>query len=141
VDALKIDRSLARGMQTDRATSDPVEVLIALAHKTKLRALAQGVETSRQLERLLELDWEFGQGYYFSQPLDAKAAQLFMRQVAPTRATRVGAKESLTQIPLARAVSRRNHSAVLGSAAQAIEHAPSMERDFANGLFPLALIA
>lgn len=65
----------------------------ALADKMKLRAIAEGVETSRQAERLLELDCEFGQGYYFSQPLDAKAAQLFMRQeVAPTRATRVGAK-------------------------------------------------
>ncbi len=92
MDALKIDRSLVRGMQTDRATSDIVEVLIALPHKMKLRAIAEGVETSRQLERLLELDWESGQGYYFSQPLDAKAAQRFMRQLAPTQATRVGAK-------------------------------------------------
>lgn len=93
VDALKIDRSLVREMQTDRATSDIVEVIISLAHKMKLRAVAEGIETPRQLERLIELGCEFGQGYYFSQPLDAKAAQQFMRQqVAPTRATKVGAK-------------------------------------------------
>jgi diguanylate cyclase (GGDEF)-like protein/PAS domain S-box-containing protein len=88
VDALKIDRSLVREMQTDRATSDIVEVIISLAHKMKLKVVAEGIETSRQLERLLELGCEFGQGYYFSQPLDAKAAQQFMRQqVAPARAT------------------------------------------------------
>jgi len=92
VDALKIDRSLVREMQTDRATSDIVEVIVSLAHKMKLRAVAEGIETPRQLERLLELGCEFGQGYYFSQPLDAKAAQQFMRQqVAPARAAR-GAK-------------------------------------------------
>ena len=86
VDALKIDRSLVREMQTDRATSDIVEVIILLAHKMKLRTVAEGIETSRQLERLLELGCEFGQGYYFSQPLDAKAAQQFMRrQVAPAK--------------------------------------------------------
>ncbi len=88
VDALKIDRSLVREMQTDRATSDIVEVIISLAHKMKLKVVAEGIETPRQLERLLELGCEFGQGYYFSQPLDAKAAQQFMRQqVAPARAT------------------------------------------------------
>jgi diguanylate cyclase (GGDEF)-like protein/PAS domain S-box-containing protein len=93
VDALKIDRSLVREMQTDRATSDIVEVIVSLAHKMKLKVVAEGIETSRQLERLLELGCEFGQGYYFSQPLDAKGAQQFMRQqVAPARATKAGAK-------------------------------------------------
>ncbi len=93
VDALKIDRSLVREMQTDRATADIVEVIILLAHKMKLRTVAEGIETSRQLERLLELGCEFAQGYYFSQPLDAKAAQQFMRQqVPPARATKAGAK-------------------------------------------------
>ena len=93
VDALKIDRSLVREMQTDRATSDIVEVIILLAHKMKLRTVAEGIETSRQLERLLELGCEFGQGYYFSQPLDGNAAQQFMRlQFAPAKATGAGAK-------------------------------------------------
>jgi EAL domain-containing protein (putative c-di-GMP-specific phosphodiesterase class I) len=86
IDALKIDRSLVREMQTDRATCDIVELIATLARKMKLRAIAEGIETSRQVERLLELGCEYGQGYYFSQPLEAKAAQQFMRQqVAPTR--------------------------------------------------------
>lgn len=32
------------------------------------------IETVRQLERLLELGCEYGQGYFFSQPMQAKAA-------------------------------------------------------------------
>jgi diguanylate cyclase (GGDEF)-like protein/PAS domain S-box-containing protein len=88
VDALKIDRSLVREMQTDRASGDIVELIIALAHKMNLKAIAQGIETSRQVERLLELGCEYGQGYYFSQPMEAKAAQQFLRQqIAGTRAT------------------------------------------------------
>ncbi len=84
VDALKIDRSLVREMQTDRAASDIIELILTLAHKMNLRVIAEGIETVRQVERLRELGCEFGQGYYFSQPLDAKAAQQFLRQqVAP----------------------------------------------------------
>ncbi len=92
VDALKIDRSLVREMQTDRATCDIVELIIALAHKMSLRVIAEGIETPRQLERLLELGCEFGQGYYFSQPLEAKAAQQFLQQqVAPGKKSGAGA--------------------------------------------------
>jgi PAS domain S-box/diguanylate cyclase (GGDEF) domain len=82
VDALKIDRSLIREMQTDRSASDMVEMIITLAHKMNLRVIAEGIETARQFERLRELGCEFGQGYYFSQPLEAKAVVQFMRQQA-----------------------------------------------------------
>src|SRR5246127_5407114 len=80
VDALKIDRSLIREMQTDRSASDIVELIITLAHKMNLKVIAEGIETARQLERLLELGCEYGQGYFFSQPMEAKAALIFMRQ-------------------------------------------------------------
>jgi len=80
VDALKIDRSLVQEMQSDRGSSDIVELIILVAHKMGMKVIAEGIETPRQLERLAELGCEFGQGYYFSQPMDAKAAQQFTRQ-------------------------------------------------------------
>src|SRR5579863_379461 len=93
IDALKIDRSLVREMQADRTSADIVELIITLAHKMSLKAIAEGIETAKQMERLLEEGCEFGQGYYFSQPLDAKQAQQFKRQqVAVTRATGASAK-------------------------------------------------
>ena len=86
VDALKIDRALVGEMQADRSACDIVELIAALAHKMNLRAIAEGIESARQVERLLALGCEYGQGYYFSQPLDATAADQFMlRQVALTR--------------------------------------------------------
>ena len=86
VDALKIDRSLVREMQTDRSANDLIEMIITLAHKMKLRVIAEGVETVRQFERLRELGCEYGQGYYFSQPMESKEALQFLRrQSTPAR--------------------------------------------------------
>ncbi len=91
VDALKIDRSLIREMQTDRSASDMMEMVITLAHKMNLRVIAEGIETARQFERLRELGCEFGQGYYFSQALEAKAVGPFLRQnVAGSRGAGAG---------------------------------------------------
>ena len=66
-DALKIDRPLVRQMQTDRAACGIVGLIAALAQKMNLKAIAEGIESARQVERLLELKCEYGQGYYFSQ--------------------------------------------------------------------------
>jgi EAL domain-containing protein (putative c-di-GMP-specific phosphodiesterase class I) len=82
VDALKIDRSLVREMQTDRSASDLVEMIITIAHKMGLRAIAAGVENARQFERLLQLGCDFGQGFYFSQALESKTALQFMNREA-----------------------------------------------------------
>jgi EAL domain-containing protein (putative c-di-GMP-specific phosphodiesterase class I) len=80
LDAVKIDRSLILEMQSDRSAMVVVELIIAIAQKMNLKVIGEGIETGRQLERLVELGCQFGQGYYFSQPLEAKAALAFMRQ-------------------------------------------------------------
>ena len=91
VDALKIDRALVREMQSDRTAGDMVELIATLARKMHLRVMAEGIENARQVERLLALGCEFGQGYYFSQPMEPKAVKQFMRQQRPPR-TRGAAK-------------------------------------------------
>jgi diguanylate cyclase (GGDEF)-like protein/PAS domain S-box-containing protein len=86
LDALKIDGSLVREMQTDLASGDIVELITALAVKMNLKAIAEGIETARQVEKLIELGCQYGQGHYFCQAIDAKAAQEFVRQQeAPVR--------------------------------------------------------
>jgi len=78
-------------MQSDRAAFEMVEALVTLAQKRNLRVIAEGIESARQVERLSELGCELGQGYYFSQPLEAKAALQFLRQqAAQTRGTGAG---------------------------------------------------
>jgi diguanylate cyclase (GGDEF)-like protein/PAS domain S-box-containing protein len=92
VDALKIDRSLVREMQTDRSTCDIVDAIIMLAQKMNLKVIAEGIETARQLDRLQELGCQYGQGHYFSPALDAKSAQQFLRQQVAPAHLRAGAK-------------------------------------------------
>jgi len=80
VDALKIDRSLVGEMLGNRSVYDIVELIITVAHKLDLKAVAEGIETAKQFERLRELGCDLGQGYLFSRPLEAEAAQQFLQQ-------------------------------------------------------------
>ena len=83
VEALKIDRSLIGGMLVDRGTCDTVELIILLAHKLKLKVIAEAIESARQLDHLRQLGCELGQGYFFSPPVEAKAAERLLRQRSP----------------------------------------------------------
>jgi len=80
VDSLKIDRSLVSEMLTNRATSDIVDLIITLAHKLNHKVFAEGIETGLQLARLREFGCDWGQGYLFSQPLNAEQVQPFLKQ-------------------------------------------------------------
>ena len=85
-DALKIDRPWVRQMQPTAPPAAWLGLIAALAQKMNLKAIAEVVESARQVERLLELKCEYGQGYYFSQSRGAKTALQFMGQhIAPTR--------------------------------------------------------
>jgi EAL domain-containing protein (putative c-di-GMP-specific phosphodiesterase class I) len=79
-------------MQSDLVACDIVELIAALAQKMSLRTIAEGIETARQAVRLLELGYEYGQGYYFSQPMEPKAAERFMRQPVAAAHSKGGAK-------------------------------------------------
>jgi EAL domain-containing protein (putative c-di-GMP-specific phosphodiesterase class I) len=79
VDAFKIDRSLIGEMMTDRRVLDIVELIVTIAHKMKFQTIAEGIETTKQLDQLRDLRCELGQGYLFSQPLEAKAAEQILR--------------------------------------------------------------
>ncbi len=82
VDALKIDRTLVNEMLADRGTCDTVELIIVLAHKLKLKIIAEGIETAKHLERLRDFGCDLGQGYFFSPPLQPEAASKLLREAA-----------------------------------------------------------
>lgn len=84
VAGLKIDRSLVREMQSDLAFADIVELIAGLAQKLGMKVIGEGIENARQVERLMELGCEYGQGFYFSEPMEAKAVQRLMREQGAT---------------------------------------------------------
>jgi diguanylate cyclase (GGDEF)-like protein/PAS domain S-box-containing protein len=68
VDELKIDRSFVAGLGRDEQDTAIVTSVIGLAHALGLQAVAEGVETMEQLERLTMLGCDLAQGYNWRRP-------------------------------------------------------------------------
>lgn len=74
-DFLKIDQSFVGKLAQDKGNATVlVSALINVTQALGIKAVAEGVETAEQLEKLQELKCDIGQGYYFSEPLPSYAA-------------------------------------------------------------------
>jgi diguanylate cyclase (GGDEF)-like protein len=69
VDTVKIDKSFVDGLGTDSQDSRIVGAVVSLARALELRSIAEGVETSSQLEALAPLGCELAQGYLLGRPM------------------------------------------------------------------------
>lgn len=78
VDTLKIDRSFVTSMNEADENLQIVKTIITLAGNLGMQVVAEGVETERQLEQLKSLKCQYGQGFYFSRPLEAMDVDLFV---------------------------------------------------------------
>ena len=68
VDVLKMDRSIVEGMDRDLANRAVASATIDLAHALGLDVVAEGVETSAELDKLRSMGCDIGQGYYWYRP-------------------------------------------------------------------------
>jgi diguanylate cyclase (GGDEF)-like protein/PAS domain S-box-containing protein len=73
VDRLKIDRSFVSDIGISGDDETITSAIIALAHSLKLQVIAEGVETSAQLDFLKERACDEMQGFYFAKPLSKDA--------------------------------------------------------------------
>lgn len=73
IDTLKIDRSFINQMSGNEGW-EIVRAIITLAHALGMEVVSEGIETSEQLTQLSALQCKYGQGHFFSQPLDGAAA-------------------------------------------------------------------
>jgi len=74
-DTLKIDRSFIRELTSRNGSLDVVKAILQLAHSLRLEVIAEGVESEEQLCSLHQLGCDYIQGYLFSKPVDADAAE------------------------------------------------------------------
>lgn len=81
VQVLKIDRSFIVNLFTDRNQEAIVRSMIQLGHNLGMKVLMEGVETSDQLEWLLNEQCDYVQGYYFSRPLREKEVVKHVKSV------------------------------------------------------------
>jgi diguanylate cyclase len=78
VDVLKIDRSFTAGLGAPGRRSALSEAVVALGERLRLQTVAEGIETVEQLDTLRGLGCPYGQGFYFTQPLDAARTELLL---------------------------------------------------------------
>jgi diguanylate cyclase (GGDEF)-like protein/PAS domain S-box-containing protein len=71
---LKIDRSFVSHLFDSIKNQQIAETIVTLADQLGMNAIAEGIETSEQLEQLQLLNCELGQGYLFGAPLTVQAA-------------------------------------------------------------------
>ncbi len=74
-DSLKIDRSFVQRLNVDTESCAIVETIINLARSLHMTVVAEGIQNEEQRIKLLELGCETGQGFLFSKPVAAEAAE------------------------------------------------------------------
>ena len=74
VDIIKIDRSFVHAAAPDDPTlgdTTMLEMIVGLAQRLRLESIAEGIETSRQLEMVRDVGCTYGQGYLLGRPQPA----------------------------------------------------------------------
>jgi EAL domain-containing protein (putative c-di-GMP-specific phosphodiesterase class I) len=69
VDILKVDKSFIDGVTDGGESSALTAAVIELAGILNLKPVAEGIERADQLERLLDMRCDLGQGFLFAKPL------------------------------------------------------------------------
>jgi len=80
VDKLKIDRSFIDDMAHSPESLAIVQAMIAMAHRSRLTVIAEGVETADQVAAPRRAECDQIQGYYFSKPLRAADCAAWIRE-------------------------------------------------------------
>jgi diguanylate cyclase (GGDEF)-like protein/PAS domain S-box-containing protein len=73
--ALKIDRSFVNMIGQQGENAEISSTITTMAHNLGMQVIAEGIETPMHLHFLKEMGCEFGQGFYFSKPVDEVMAE------------------------------------------------------------------
>ena len=79
VDTLKIDRSFISGVSGSQEGKSVVHALVQLGKALSIETLAEGIEQPQELSFLQEAECDSGQGFLYARPLEAAAAEAFLR--------------------------------------------------------------
>ncbi len=85
VDTLKIDRAFVRNIDADESDAAIVKSIIEMAKHLHLDVVAEGVETTAQLDKLRELGCHKAQGFYFSKSIPGHMCRALLEQLGESR--------------------------------------------------------
>ena len=80
IDNLKIDRSFISNMEAEADSVKIIQTIVDLAHSLGIDVTAEGLEKLEHSIQLQSLQCEYGQGYFFSKPVDAETATRILHQ-------------------------------------------------------------
>ena len=83
LDQIKIDRSFINVSQTDHKAWAVAQAVTNMARELSVGAVGEGVETSEQITRLMQLGCDVAQGFHLGRPVNGEKAS---RLLADTRA-------------------------------------------------------
>jgi len=100
---VKIDRSFVQGCARDKGNASVCKTMIELAHNFGSQAAAVGIETGEDVQALLSLGCDLGQGYLFAKPVTEQELMSMVRarnapKGEPAR-TETAAKPAATASP------------------------------------------
>lgn len=88
VDCLKVDQSFVKGLDFPVSESNPQRVaipqaIITMANSFGLKTVAEGIETQYQLDHVVAMGADFGQGFFLDRPMSPQQAlEIFKTQCA-----------------------------------------------------------
>ncbi len=80
VHSFKLDRNFVRNIGKDKNNDHLVCSIISMINGLRLSCTAKGIENKEQLNFLINAGCEYGQGYYFSDPLSEPGAKDFIKK-------------------------------------------------------------
>ena len=88
-DFVKIDRPFVNLMASDQVNTGMTAAMVQMASSLNLTAIAEIIETEAAVQALREMGCDYGQGYYFSEPLETEPALQRLRSQQPFEPHRV----------------------------------------------------
>ncbi len=85
VDQMKIDKMFVDAIGTDRYSTAIIDSLVRLASEMSMDLVAEGVETTEQIEYLRQKGVRSAQGYVFAPPLPAKSYLALVEAMSPLK--------------------------------------------------------
>ena len=85
IDVIKIDRSFINQLERGNAPYKILQMIGMLASNLGHEVVAEGLEDIDHIEMLRSLDFGYGQGFYFSKPVNGKAATEIVKGNLPWR--------------------------------------------------------
>jgi EAL domain-containing protein (putative c-di-GMP-specific phosphodiesterase class I) len=82
-DFVKIDRPFVNRTGADQANMNMMAAMVQIAGSLKLTAIAEIIETETAAKALREMGCNYGQGYYFSEPIEDELALQWLRTQEP----------------------------------------------------------